>query len=161
MARRPLFRDPNNATGRTSAPVGKGVSLTRSHRLAKPSGVILSWGLLITITCLTPPIDLGQSSTNQDSPTAWDTRPSPLHTHHALSTSSDDIPQALADKRKAFLKANFEKTKNDAAEMAALAKELRTELDKPDPDAHSLQVANLAEKIEKLAKKIRGEMEGF
>jgi hypothetical protein len=59
------------------------------------------------------------------------------------------------------LKANFEKTKTDAAEMATLAKELRTALDKPNADAYSPQVVNLADRIEKLAKKIRGEMQGY
>ena len=124
-------------------------------------GVVLSWGLLIAIACLTPAHALGQSSANQNPATEWDQRPFPLHVHDAPSPTSDDTPQPLTDKRKAILKANFEKTKTDAAEMAALAKELRTELDKPSADAHTLEVANLADKIERLAKKIRGEMQGF
>jgi len=45
--------------------------------------------------------------------------------------------------------------------MAALAKELREKLDKSNADALSLEVVNLADKIEKLAKKIRGETKGY
>jgi len=161
MSRTPLFRDPNNDAGRTSAQAAKGVTLVRSQGFARQGGMFLSWGLLITITWLTPATAPAQSSANQNPATAWDTRPFPLHIHDAPSTSQDDAPQPLTDKRKAILKANFEKTKNDAAEMAALAKELHAELNKPNADAHSLEVVNLADKIEKLAKKIRGEMKGF
>ncbi len=45
--------------------------------------------------------------------------------------------------------------------MASLAKDLREELNKPNADALSLEVVNLADKIEKLARKIRGETKGF
>jgi len=117
--------------------------------------------LLIAITCLTPARAFGQSSANQNPATEWDKRPFPLSIHDAPSPSPDVTPQPLTDKRKAILKANFDKTKTDAAEMAALAKELRTELDDPNADTQSLEVVNLAERIEKLAKKIRGEMQGF
>jgi len=55
----------------------------------------------------------------------------------------------------------FEKSKIDAAEMANLAKNLRTELNKPNADALSPEVVNLADRIEKLAKKIRKETREF
>ena len=57
--------------------------------------------------------------------------------------------------------ANFEKSKSDAAELAALAKALREELNKPNVNVLSLEVINRAEKIEKLAKKIREETKGY
>jgi len=161
MSQTPLFRDPNNHPGRTSATVGKRVTLTRSHGFARQGGFVLSWGLLIALTCLMPARAFGQSSANQNPATVWDQRPSPTRVHAAPSISPDDTPPPLTDKRRALLKANFEKTKTDAAEMATLAKELRTALDKPNADAYSLQVVNLADKIEKLAKKIRGEMQGY
>jgi len=59
------------------------------------------------------------------------------------------------------MRERFEKSKNDAAEMATLAKDLRKELNKPNANALSLEVANLADRIEKLAKKIRREARGF
>jgi hypothetical protein len=141
-------------------PVGKSVILTRPHTFARQGGVILAWCLLIASTCFTPTPALGQSTANQNSATQWDTLSRPSHMHDDPSTQID-APQPLNNKLKAILKANFEKTKADAAEMAGLAKELGAELSKPNADAHSLQVVNLAEKIEKLAKKIRGEMKGF
>jgi hypothetical protein len=117
--------------------------------------------LLITLTCPMPAPAPGQTSANQNSATQWDTLPRMAHIHDGPSTSSDDSPTPLTDKRKEMLKANFEKTKNDAEEMAALAKELHAELDKPNADVHSLEIVTLADKIEKLAKKIRGEMKGI
>jgi hypothetical protein len=57
--------------------------------------------------------------------------------------------------------ANFAKSKTDAAELADLAKGLREELDKPNVNVLSFEVINRAEKIEKLAKKIREETKGF
>jgi hypothetical protein len=76
------------------------------------------------------------------------------------ATSRDEVATPVLKERK-LLKANFEKTKSDAAELAALAKQLREKLDQPDADAHSAEIANLAERIGKLAKKIRGQSMGF
>ena len=74
---------------------------------------------------------------------------------------NDPLHSLSVKQRQSIVQANFEKSKNDAAEMAALAKDLRKELDKPNANALSLEVANLADRIEKLAKKIRGETRGF
>lgn len=59
------------------------------------------------------------------------------------------------------MQANFLKSKNDAAELAALAKDLCKELEKPNADVLSLGIVTRMEKIEKLAKKIREETKGF
>jgi hypothetical protein len=68
----------------------------------------------------------------------------------------------LSPKQRLYImRANFEKSKSDAAELAALAKALREELNKPNVNVLSLQVVNLAERIEKLAKKIREETKGY
>jgi len=63
--------------------------------------------------------------------------------------------------RRAIILANFEKSKNDAAEMAVLAKELREALDKQREDVLTSDLINRLEKIEKLAKKIREETKGM
>ncbi len=119
-------------------------------------------GLLIIVTCLRPAPAPGQApQSDPNRTTQWDTLPSQSQIHDVPSPSQNDAPQPLKDKQKAILKANFEKTKNDAAEMASLAKDLREELNKPNADALSLEVVNLADKIEKLARKIRGETKGF
>jgi hypothetical protein len=73
-----------------------------------------------------------------------------------------DTPTRLnATQKRRIVKANFERTKNDAAELAAIAKELREEMNKPNADVLSVEVVNRAEKIEKLAKKIREETKGY
>jgi type VI protein secretion system component VasF len=60
-----------------------------------------------------------------------------------------------------IMQLNFNKAKNDAVELAALAKELREELNKPKADALSPEVVSRAEKIEKLAKRIREETKAY
>jgi len=57
-------------------------------------------------------------------------------------------------------KSNLEKTKADAAELSALADQLRDELNKMNVNVFSLAVIQKAEKVEKLAKKIKGEANG-
>jgi hypothetical protein len=161
MSRTPLFPDPINDTGQKSAPFGKGVTLTRSHGFAGQGGAILSIGLLIIVTCLTPAPALGQSSPNENTTTGWGALPHRPRIQDGALTPQIDAPRPLNDKQRAILKANFEKTKKDAAEMASLAKELREGLNKPNADAPALEVVNLADKIEKLARKIREETKGF
>ena len=63
--------------------------------------------------------------------------------------------------RRLIMRARFETSKNDAAELATLAKELREVLDKPNTSALSLEVINRSEKIQKLARKIRDETVGY
>jgi hypothetical protein len=72
-------------------------------------------------------------------------------------------PQSpLSGKQKRdLLKANFEKMKRDAGELADLAKALQEELNKSNENILSLDVVEKADKIEKLARKIKGTARGF
>lgn len=70
-------------------------------------------------------------------------------------------PRMIRQQRKDLLKSNFDKMKRDADQLAALAKSLQEELNKSSQDVLSLQVVNKAEKIEKLAKKIRETARGY
>lgn len=63
--------------------------------------------------------------------------------------------------KQTLLKSNFEKTKGDAAELADMAKELRDQLDKTSVNVLSVDVIHRAEKIEKLARKIKEEAKGY
>lgn len=75
---------------------------------------------------------------------------------------NNNVFQSLSTKQKRYIvHANFEKSKSDAAELAALAKGLRQELDKPGANPLSAEVMTRIEKIQKLAKKIRDETKGF
>ena len=62
--------------------------------------------------------------------------------------------------RQGIVKSNFEKMKRDADELAALAKTLQEDLNKSNENVFSLRIVDRAEKIEKLAKKIRNEAKG-
>jgi hypothetical protein len=70
-------------------------------------------------------------------------------------------PELSARQKQTLLKTNFEKTKDDAAELADMAKGLRDELNKTSANILSVEVIHKAERIEKLAKKIREEAKGY
>ena len=93
-------------------------------------------------------------------------------THGARAKVSQAVPKAQSNeetsqappaaKQKAnILKANFEKMKHDAGELADLAKALQQELNKSNENVLSLDVVEKADKIEKLAKRIKGTARGF
>ena len=68
----------------------------------------------------------------------------------------------LTEKQKRdLLKSNFEKMKHDAKELADLSKALQDELDKSNENVLSLDIVDKADKIEKLARKIKGTARGF
>jgi len=57
-------------------------------------------------------------------------------------------------------KTSLEKTRDDAAELSEVADQLRDELNKMDVNVLSLDVIRKTEKVEELAKKIKGESHG-
>lgn len=142
----PSSRDQNHDTGQSLARLGKGVTLTHSHWWGRLRKGILPWGLLITVTCLVPaPVPAQPPEARQS--------PQPLQ--------GDEFSPQSPKQRLKLMQANLDKSKNDAAELAALAKELREELDKPNANALSPESMNRIEKIEKLARKIRDQMRGY
>ena len=74
---------------------------------------------------------------------------------------SEHASKILRKQRKDILKANFERMKLDADELAALAKSLQEDLSKSNVNVMSLQVVGKAEKIEKLAKHIKELAKGY
>ena len=123
--------------------------------------------LLMTVACLTPRTYMAAQtpSAADDALSSLPTKDGKISDPSILREGSidtlDNTPRKLNEKQMKLLQSRFEKTKNDAAEMASLAKQLREKLSLPDADALSPEVASLAEKIEKLAKKIRGENSGY
>jgi hypothetical protein len=69
--------------------------------------------------------------------------------------------QIKAKQRREMLKADFEKMKRDAEEMASLAKAVQEELDKSNENVLSIEIVEKAEKIEKLAKRIKNTARGY
>jgi len=79
-----------------------------------------------------------------------------------LQPNSDSQQIPLSDRQKRdLLKANFERMKRDAKELAGLAKDLQEQLDKSNENVLSLGIVDKAEKIEKLARKIKSTARGF
>ncbi len=79
-----------------------------------------------------------------------------------VPTESQESMPGLSEKQKRdLMKANFEKMKRDADELTSLAKSLQEELDKSNVNVLSLEVIEKAEKIEKLAKKIKSAARGL
>lgn len=58
-------------------------------------------------------------------------------------------------------KSNLERTRTDAAELSALADQLRDELKQMNVNVLPLDVIEKTQKLEKLAKKIKGEANGY
>jgi hypothetical protein len=79
----------------------------------------------------------------------------------AQSNEESSPPSLSGKQQRNLLRANFEKMKRDAGELADLAKALQEELNKSNENILSLDVIEKAEKIEKLAKKIKGAARGF
>ena len=59
-----------------------------------------------------------------------------------------------------LLKSKFEKMKHDADDLAALAKSLQQDVGKSSQNVLSLKVLDQADKIEKLARRIKSEAKG-
>jgi hypothetical protein len=87
--------------------------------------------------------------------------PAPRSSKQDTTPRPDLAPNGISPltkkQQQELLKSNFEKLKRDADELAALAKSLQQDLDKSNENVLSLKVLDRAEKIEKLAKKIRSE----
>ena len=94
-------------------------------------------------------------------------RPSPVHPSSSeesqgLQPNSESRESPLSDKQKReLLKSNFDRMKRDAKELADLAKELEDQLDKSNENVLSLGIVDKADKIEKLARKIKSTARGF
>jgi len=76
--------------------------------------------------------------------------------------SNEESPSPLSQKQKKdLLKSNFEQMKRDASELADLATALKEELNKSNENVLSLDIVDKADKIEKLARRIKGTARGF
>ncbi len=70
-------------------------------------------------------------------------------------------PSPLSRKQKKdLLKSNIEKMKHDADELVALTKSLQEEVNSSNANVLSLKIVDTAEKIERLARKIRNAARG-
>lgn len=75
-------------------------------------------------------------------------------------TPGESSESASRKQQKELIAHRFEQMKQDADELTTLAKSLQEELDKTSENILSLQVVEKAEKIEKLAKRIKNNAKG-
>src|SRR3989442_8036532 len=70
-------------------------------------------------------------------------------------------PQIPSKQRQELLRSNFEKMKRKADELAALVKSLQEELGRSNENVLSLKIVSQADKIEKLARRIKEAAKGY
>ena len=78
-----------------------------------------------------------------------------------VSRQPGPTPQIPSKQRQELLKSNFEKMKRNADELAALVKSLQKELGKSNENVLSLKIVSQADKIEKLARRIKEAAKGY
>jgi hypothetical protein len=122
--------------------------------------------LLAAFACLAPPNAPAQSRQEQEAQDILQSQKGPFPDQSPMgidrrAPGSDNPIMLNAKQRKTFLHANLVKSRRDAAELAALARQLREELDKPNVKALSAGGINRLDKIEKLARKIREELKAY
>lgn len=124
------------------------------------SGLLLLTGLAVLIAgaglFAQHPSNASLPAPNQDSVQADNPRQDSPFDRTPSNRDERDNP-LMAKQRASILHSNLEKSKKDAIELASLAKALREELDKPGANSASPGVSEQADKIERLAKKIRDE----
>jgi opacity protein-like surface antigen len=85
-----------------------------------------------------------------------------MGTHDPGVDDPSEQPQSKRNRRdEALVRANFEKARHDAVELADLAKALQKEMSALNNNVLPLDVIAKADKIEKLAKKIKGNARGL
>lgn len=75
--------------------------------------------------------------------------------------SRNGSPELSPKQQRDLLKHNFDKMKQDADDLADLARSLQEDLNASNENVLSIEVVEKAEKIEKLAKKIKRAAKGF
>jgi hypothetical protein len=110
--------------------------------------------LTVTITCAAR----GPRSSGMQSSAPGQAQPRPLPSPQNPPDQPDMSPPGLTPKQqRELLKSRYERLRQEATQLSDLAKSLQQDLDKSNSDVLSLGVVDKADKIEKLAKKIKNE----
>ncbi len=151
----------HDSAGWPAARPGKDLRMMGSAGIANLRGIILVGGLLIIFPGITPAAAIAQSSAPGIQSPGIQTNSSRSRPVNPNEISSD-LPVPMTDAQKqSLMRANFAKSKSDAEELATLAKGLRDLLDKSSAKVPPSEIVSRADKIERLAKKIRDETKGF
>jgi hypothetical protein len=119
------------------------------------------WGLLPIISAseATSPLQGVSEKRREDEKTITQIASEP---EAQVNVPELDRSSPLTGKQKRnLLKSNFEKMKRQARELTDLAKALQEELNTSNENVLSLDIVQKADKIEKLARKIKGTARGF
>ena len=84
----------------------------------------------------------------------------PVEIQQRTTPEIDQAPPLTGKQKQDLLKSNFEKVKRDADDLVVLAKSLQEDLSKSNENVLSLKVVEKAEKIEKLARRIKTTAKG-
>lgn len=125
--------------------------MIRLHPLhdIRGSVLLLGAGVLAVGTLLTPsPVRSAQDPAPPKAAEALPPSSPPVQNEAALT-----LPKQKDEPKKSLL----EKTKTDAAELSTLADQLRDELRKMNVNVLPVDVIQKTEKVEKLARKIKGD----
>ena len=125
----------------------------RAWKLAPPIGALL---VVLFVAASTLPARAAQSALPQAPGLAGTQQAPPT----APGLNPDNTTPLTPKQQREMMKSNFERMKRDADELASLAKSLQQDLDKSNQNVLSLKVLDRAEKIEKLARKIKTEAKG-
>lgn len=126
------------------------------------AGLMLGSLLIISATAAPPPPQGRPSLPNIKAATQTITQEQNSELAHNPRIDAPSAQSSSSQKRnRALLKANFEKMKHDTQELSDLAKALQLELAKSNENVLSLGIVDKADKIEKLAKQIKGNARGF
>ena len=131
----------------------KDSAMIRARPLLKFRGFILPLGVGVVAALVLLTTVSVRSAQNPAPPKNGEVLSSP-------SAVNDQAALTTPKEKEEPKKSNLEKTKTDAAELSALADQLRDELNKMNVNVLPLDVIEKTQKLEKLAKKIKGEANG-
>lgn len=131
------------------------ITSSSGRRDYRPASVLALFLILpLSVTCAASGLAAAGIQGAQVGPA----QPHPLPTIPSTPDQPDMNPPPLTPKQqREILKSKYEKMKQEATQLADLAKSLQQDLDKSNADVLSLKVVDRADKIEKLAKKIKNE----
>ncbi len=131
-------------------------------------GVKRAFAVTVGIALLSSPIGLGldpgrgAGGNVLAAPSATGAEPLQIRRQQRLPpVVQNESPETSPKHQRDLLRYKFEKMKEDADELAELAKSLQEDLNESNENVLSVEVLQKSEKIEKLAKKIKSAARGF
>jgi len=125
-----------------------------SYRTAIPLWLLVT--LAGQMLGVPPIISATAAPSHPEATTQADSREAPQRSPRAQANEESSLSSLSEKQKRDLMKANFEKMKRDAGQLADLAKALQEELNKSNENILSLDIIEKADKIEKLAKRIKG-----